>query len=301
MGGISRSRFASTFDNHAIDVGDPTLEAAAGAAGLDLEALARGGDDGSDGRTDGLVSGDAALARVYDAVNALDRRTSNLASPAEVAVYGALKRAAIGPAPISAAEGRRLATAARQMRAEEPLAGTGKSPWSLTGTATCRNSEIASPRYAAAGVWKCNVFVGEAFNRAGLSFPLSSVGHYASANSLATRSASFQPVANLNDVRPGDLVSINRRDESGHVEIVTDVARDADGQVRAITTLGAHAQGLAEGTTTAASLVRLASKAAGQIGCKGVTIGGETFHVLRPMAPALPARDLVRASDPIKG
>jgi hypothetical protein len=285
MDGISPSRFASTFDNHAIDVDD----------------LARSGDDPGGGRTDGLVSGDAALARVYDAVNALDRQTSNLASPAEVAVYGALKRAAIGPSPISAAQGRQLAAAAQQMLAQEPLAGTGRSPWSLTGTAICQSSEIASPRYAGDGVWKCNVFAGEAFNRAGLSFPLSSVGHYASANSLATRSASFQPVTNLDDVRPGDLVSINRRDESGHVEIVTDVARDADGHVRTITTLGAHEQGLAEGTTTAASLIRLASKAAGQIGSNGLTSGGETFHVLRPMVPALPARDLLRTNGPIKG
>jgi len=298
MGGISRSRFESTFDNHAIDVhlDDPTLEATAGAAGLDLEAL-----DRSDGRTDGLISGDAAMARVYDAVNALDSRTPDLASPTEAAVYGALKRAAIAPAPISAGEGRQLAASARQMHAEEIPSAAGKSPWSLTGTATCRSSEITSPRYAAAGVWKCNVFVGEAFNRAGLSFPLSSAGHYASANSLATRSASFQCVANLTDVRPGDLVSINRRGESGHVEIVTDVARNTDGQVRTITTLGAHQQGLAEGTTTAAALVQLASRAAGQIGSNGVTIDGETFHLLRPTAPAFPAGDLTRTGGPIKG
>ena len=143
--------------------------------------------------------------------------------------------------------------------------------------------------------------MGEAFNRAGLSFPLSSVGHYASANSLATQSASFQNVANLNDVRPGDLISINRRGESGHVEIVTDVARDAGGQVRAIATLGAHEQGLAEATTTAAPLVEVASSAAGQIGSQGVMVDGETFHLLRPVAPPVPARDLVRTSGPIKG
>jgi len=241
------------------------------------------------------------MASVYDAVNALDRRTQDLASRTEVAVYGAPRRAAIAPVPISATEGRQLAASARQMLADEPSPGAGKSPWSLTGTATCRNPEITSPRYAADGAWKCNVFVGEAFNRAGLSFPLSSAGHYATANSLAARSASFQRVANLNDVRPGDLVSINRRGESGHVEIVTDVARDAAGQVRTITSLGAHEQGLAEGTTTAASLVQLAARAGGQMGSNGVTIDGETFHVLRPMAPALPARDLTRTSNPIKG
>lgn len=130
---------------------------------------------------------------------------------------------------------------------------------------------------------------------------MSSADHYASANSLAARSASFEPVATLKDVRPGDLVSINRRGESGHVEIVTSVGRGPDGQVRAMTTLGAHEQGLAEATTTAAPLVRAASSAAGQLGAKGVTIGAETFHVLRPMAPPLPPRDSIHPTGPIKG
>jgi hypothetical protein len=292
MDGISRSRLESAFDNQVVDVDDPMLEGSAGPGGRDLDAL---------DTSDGLVSGDAAMARVYDAVDALDRRTPDRASHTELAVNGALKNAAIGPVPISAGEGRQLAASARRMLAEEPPAAAGKSPWSLAGTATCRNSEIASPRYAGSGVWKCNVFVGEAFNRAGLSLPLSSVGHYATANSLATRSASFQPVANLNDVRPGDLVSINRRGQSGHVEIVTDVARDAHGQVRTITTLGAHEEGLAEGTTTAASLVEVVSRAAGRIGSNGVTIDGETFHLLRPMAPSVVPRDLIRTNGPIKG
>ena len=279
MDGISRGRFESTFDNRTTDLDAPNQ---------------------SDGRTGGLVSGDAAMARAYDAVDALDRQSPALASNTELAVYGALTPAPLAPAPISATEGRRLAASARQMLAEEPSTAKGKSPWSLAGTVTCRNSELTSRRYGD-GVWKCNVFVGEAFNRAGLSFPLSSAGHYASANSLATRPASFQSIANLNDVRPGDLVSINRRGESGHVEIVTDVARQADGEVRTITTLGAHEQGLAEGTTTAAALVHVASSAGGQIGSGGVTIEGETLHLLRPMAPPLPARDLIRTSGPIKG
>ena len=171
----------------------------------------------------------------------------------------------------------------------------------MAGTATCRNPEIASPRYAGSKEWKCNVFVGEAFHRAGLPFPLSSAGHYATANSLANRPDSFQRLANLNDVRPGDLVSINRRGDSGHVEIVTDVVRDAAGKVRTITSLAAHEDGLGEGTTTAASLVDAASKAGGQIGAKGVTIDGETFHVLRPKASPVPARDLIRTNGPIKG
>src|SRR3954451_2877451 len=280
MDGISRSRCSST----------------GGAAGPELDAR-----DRSDGQTDGAVSGDAARARVYDAVDAFDRRRSELGSHGELAVYGTVSRSTVAPAPISAAQGRHLAASARQMLADEPPAGAGKSPWSLAGAATCRNSEIASPRYAGGGVWKCNVFVGEAFNRAGLPFPLSAAGHYATANSLASRSDSFQRVANLNDVRPGDLVSVNRRGDSGHVEIVTDVGRDADGQVRTITSLAAHEDGLAEGTTTGASLVQVASEAGGQIGSKGVTIDGETFRVLRPMAPPVSARHLIRTNGPVRG
>jgi hypothetical protein len=284
MDGISRSQYSSPADDHAVGVEDSPLDAAAGAGG-----------------PEGLVSGDPARARIYDAIDVLDRRMPDLGAQRELAVHGAGSRSPIGPAPISAAQGRHLAASARKMLAEEHSSAAGKSPWSLTGTATCRNPEITSPRYAGSGQWKCNVFVGEAFNRAGLPFPLSSVGHYATANSLAGRSDSFQRVANLNDVRPGDLVSINRRGESGHVEIVTDVARDAAGQVRTITSLGAHEQGLAEGTTTAASLVQAASRSAGEIGAKGVTIDGETFHVLRPMAPPVPARDLIRTNDPVRG
>jgi hypothetical protein len=296
MDGIPRGRYESTFGSHAIDVDDSSLEPTAGAAGPELDTV-----DRSDDRTDGTVSGSAARARTYDALEVLDRRTPDPGSHLELAVYGSVNRSALAPAPISASQGRLLAASARRMLAEEPPAGAGKSPWSLTGTATCRNPEIASPRYAGRGEWKCNVFVGEAFNRAGLSFPLSSAGHYATANSLASRADSFQRVANLSDVRPGDLVSINRRGDSGHVEIVTDVARDADGQVRTITSLGAHEDGLAEGTTTAASLVQAASRAGGQIGAKGVTIKGETFHLLRPMAPPVPARDLIRTNGPVRG
>jgi hypothetical protein len=296
MDGISRTRSESTFANDPAVVDDSILGETARAVGPELDTV-----DHGNGHTDATVSSDALRARVYDAVDALDRRTPDLGSHVELAVYGTVSRSAVAPAPISAAQGRHLAASARQMLADEPPAGAGSSPWSLAGAATCRNSEIASPRYAGGGVWKCNVFVGEAFNRAGLPFPLSAAGHYATANSLASRPDSFQRVANLNDVRPGDLVSINRRGDSGHVEIVTDVARDADGQVRTITSLAAHEDGLSEGTTTAASLVQAASAAGGQIGSQGITIDGETFRVLRPKVPPVPARELIRTDGLIKG
>jgi hypothetical protein len=287
MDGISRIRSA------------PRFEATTGAAPPEVDA-----GDRSDGPAGGLVSGDATTARAYDAINALDLRTADLGSHTELAVYGPGNRSAIAPAPISAAQGRHLAAAARRMLAEEAQIGTGKSPWSRNGTAICRNPEIASPRYAGGGAWKCNVFVGEAFARAGLHLPLTSAGHYATANSLATRAASFQPVTNLNHVRPGDLISINRRGESGHVEIVTAVDRDPAGHVRAITSLAAHEPGLAEDTTTAAPLVEAASKASGQIGPHGVTITErnkeETFHLLRPTTSPVTARDVIRANGPVR-
>jgi hypothetical protein len=120
MDGISRSRSQSTFENHAIEIDDSMLDATTGAVGAGL-----GGADKSDDRRDGLLSGDSGLARVYDAVDALDRRTTDLGSDTELAVYGPASRAAIGPAPISAAQGRHLAASARQMLAEEPR----RTPW----------------------------------------------------------------------------------------------------------------------------------------------------------------------------
>lgn len=290
MSGISRAGFGAMLDNHAIDVHDPDLSRAARETGIDLGAI-----DGSDGRPDGLVSGGKGLDRLYDAMNALDARTAGLQSGRERAVLRAVRGAAIPPVPISAEQGCALAAAARQMRGEEAPNRSGVSPWALAGTAECKNPALSSRHYAGADVWKCNVFVGEVFNRAGLSFPLSVANHYARANALPSRLEHFQSVAQLADVRVGDLLTISRRGDSGHVEIVTGVSRAPDGRVQSLTTVGAHELGLSEGVETAAPLVDAGGSRPGPAGWG---IGDETFHLLRPMAP--PAL-LPRAGARIKG
>lgn len=295
MSGISRAGLGSTFDNHAIDTHEPNLSRAASESGIDLGAV-----DRADGKADGLISGDQGLDRLYDAINALDSRTAGPSSGAERALLQAARGAAIAPVPISRAQGRALAGAARRMLAEERPDRSGVSPWALAGRAHCKNPALGSRGYAGAEVWKCNVFVGEAFNRAGLSFPLSSESHYAGANALPGRREHFQSVARLSDVREGDLLTISRRGDSGHVEIVTGVSRGPDGQVQSVTTLGAHELGLAEGTATAAPLIEAAGSRSGPTGWK---IGDETFHLLRPLAPPPPppAELPRRGSGPIKG
>jgi hypothetical protein len=294
MSGISRAGFGSTFDNHAIDTHDPSLSRAASEAGIDLGAV-----DGGDGKADGVISGDKGLDRLYDAINALDSRTAGPSSDAERTVLHAARGAAIAPVPISRAQGHALAGAARRMLAEEKPDRSGVSPWALAGRAQCKNPALGSRGYAGADVWKCNVFVGEAFNRAGLSFPLSAANHYAGANALPGRQEHFQSVAQLADVREGDLLSISRRGDSGHVEIVTGVSRGPDGQVQSVTTLGAHEFGLAEGTATAAPLIPVAGSRPGPAGWP---IGDETFHLLRPLAPPSRTPELPRRGGaPIKG
>jgi hypothetical protein len=281
-------------DNHAVDVHEPNVSRAASEAGVDLGAL-----DRSDGHADGVISGKKGLDRLYDAINALDSRTAGLSSGPERALLRAVRGAATAPVPISAGQGRALAAAARRMCAEETPERSGVSPWALAGRAHCRNPALASSRYAGADVWKCNVFVGEAFNRAGLSFPLSVQNHYASANVLPQRREHFQGIAQLTDVRLGDVLTISRRGDSGHVEIVTGVSRAPDGRVQSLTTVGAHEVGLAEGTATAAPLVQAAGARPGMTGWR---IGDETFHILRPMLPpARPSDVLRRAGTPIKG
>jgi hypothetical protein len=294
MSGISRAQFDSMLDNHAIDVHEPNLSRAATEAGVDLGAL-----DRRDGHADGVISGKKGLDRLYDAINALDSRTAGPSSGPEGALVQAVRGAAIAPAPISAGQGRALAAAARRMRAEESPDRSGVSPWALAGRAACRNPALGSSRYAGADVWKCNVFVGEAFHRAGLSFPLSDANHYAGANALPRRREHFQSIAELADVRPGDVLTISRRGDSGHVEIVTGVSRTPDGRVQSLTSVGAHELGLAEGTETAAPLVQAAGSGPSPTGWP---IGDETFHLLRPMMPpARPSEMLRRAGAAIKG
>jgi len=277
MRGISRKQFGDAFSNAAIDLDDPDLKEALAGAGLDAGKL-----DALDGKSDGRVEGGKALDELYDEIDRLDRQTTGLASQQERGLWGAMRAAAVAPKPISADQGAQLAAAARQMVAEDRPRPGQVSEWALAGSAHCENPDLSSPSYAGRNTWKCNVFVGEALNRAGLPFPLNEQSHYASANALPSQSRFFQPLAKLDDVRPGDVLSIQRAGESGHVEIVTDVARDAGGHVVSIASAGAHEDGSHEGDATAASLV---AAAATDGGAAKVTVANETFRVLRPMAP----------------
>ena len=231
---------------------------------------------------DGRVSGRKAIDALYDEIDRLDRTTSGLASKEERGLWGALRGAAVAPRPISADQGERLAKAAQQMVAEDQPKAGQLSQWALEGDAHCKNPDLSSPLYAAKGSWKCNVFVGETFNRAGLPFPLNQQSHYAAANHLPAQSKFFQTVAGLDDVRPGDVLSIQRTGQSGHVEIVTDVGRDARGHVVSIASAGAHEDGSHEGSGTAAPLV---SAAATDGRAAQAIIANETYRLLRPMAP----------------
>jgi hypothetical protein len=282
MSGVTRKEFGAAFSNTAVDLGDEHLKAAVASAGLDSGSL-----DALDGRRDGRISGPKAMDALYDEIDRLDRQTSGLASKQELGLWGALRGAAIAPRDISAKQGEALATAARRMVAEDQRDGqSGRaSPWSLAGAARCQNPELSSKSYATNNDWKCNVFVGEAFYRAGLPFPVNAQGHYASANQLPSQSRFFQGVARLDDVRPGDVLSIHRTRESGHVEVVTGVQRGPDGRVVSISSVGAHVDGVHEGTATAAPLVQAAATDGGSA---TATSGNEVYRLLRPMAPRAP-------------
>ncbi|HVU49647.1 MAG TPA: hypothetical protein VHL80_03110 [Polyangia bacterium] len=283
MSGISRKQFADAFSNAAIDLDDADLKAALAGAGLDAGRL-----DDLDGKPDGRVSGPRALDDLYDEIDRLDRQTAGLASKEERGLWGAMRSAAVAPEPISASQGERLASAARRLVAEDRPAPGQLSEWALEGKARCQNPDLSSPSYAGKGAWKCNVFVGESFERTGLPFPLNAQSHYATANTLPSQSRFFQPVGTLDDVRPGDLLSIQRGTTSGHVEVVTDVVRDPAGRVVSIASAGAHEDGSREGVATAAPLV---AAAAGDARASRVTIGDETFRLLRPMAPPAGANE----------
>jgi hypothetical protein len=273
MSGVTRQRFGSTFANAAIDLrGEGVGEALAG-AGLDVGKL-----DALDGKADGRVAGAQPLDELYDAINRLDTTTGGLASKAERGVWEALRGAAVLPQPISAAQGEALARVAQQIVAEDDRTS---SPWAKESEYSCANPAISSPEYASKK-WKCNVFVGEAFYRAGLPFPVTSTGLYTTANGLAAQSRFFRPVGRLDDVRPGDLLTIRRNGESGHVEIVTQVRRDPDGRIVAIAAAGAHEKRSQESTNTATDLIAAAGVNGG---AATALIDGETFGILRPLAP----------------
>jgi hypothetical protein len=281
MSGISRNRFDGQLGNSAIDLTDPALGDALRGVGLDPKKL-----DALDGKADGRVAGQGAIDDLYDQINGLDQQTSALSSKQERALWSAVRGAAIAPVPISREQGEALATAAKQLVAEDQPAPGKLSHWALKGESACRNPALSAPNYAGPDAYKCNVFAGEAFYKAGVPFPLSDQSHYASAKNLPGDSRFFQPLATVDGVRPGDVISIWRGRDNGHVEVVTAVRRGPDGQVISITSAGAHDGGSAEADSTAAAFLDPAK----QKGRSATVVdGGETYRILRPLAPPVAA------------
>lgn len=281
MSKISRDRFDGELANTSIDLANPSLDAALQETSLSPRKL-----DALDGKVDGHVTGQQAIDDLYDRINDLDRRTAELSSKPELAIWGTVRGAAIAPAPLSRDQGARLAAAAQRLVAADVSSAGHPSRWALDGVSVCQNPAVRSSGYAGRETWKCNVFAGEAFYRAGLPFPLNAQAHYATANSLPSDARFFQPLRTIDEVRPGDLLSIARKGDSGHVEIVTGVERGSNGQVVSISSAGAHELGAAEGDSTAAPLLA-ASSSNGR--SASLSAGTETYRLLRPMVP--PAGD----------
>lgn len=274
MTAISRRQFDNALANHAIDIHDPGLDAAVTGSGLDLSKL-----DRLDGTADGRICGHQALEQLYDAVDALDRKTAGLGSGKERAIFNAVKAAALAPVPISTEQGKAVANAARQLLAEDARDSRGSSRWSLDATSACANPGLSSPSYAPRKSYKCNVFAGETLYRAGLPFPLNAQNHYVVARLLPAQSAFFQKLPSIDQAREGDLLSIYRGERAGHVEIVTGVVRNSEGKITALKTVGAHEDGVAEGTQTAASFFAKAKPVHGAL-----VTPDETLRILRPLA-----------------
>ena len=140
-----------------------------------------------------------------------------------------------------------MATAARQLLAEDARDAGGFSRWSYDGTSACANPALSSPTYAPRKSFKCNVFAGETLYRAGIPFPLNSQNHYTLARFLPDQSTFFQKLPSIEQVREGDLLSIHRGKEAGHVEVVTGVVRNSKGSITALRSIGAQRRRCARG------------------------------------------------------
>ena len=211
MDGISRNQYESPVDNHAVDVDDSTL----------ARRLARW-DRGSTLSTEAIFRAMPWSRATRPGRASCTRSTSSTVErPISALMWSSLSTdPAAGPERARPRFQRRrviiLAAAARKMLAEEHSSAAGNRHGRWRGRRPTKSGDrLASLRR------QRTVEVQRLRRRSVLPrrSPLpSELGRpLRHGELLASRPDSFQRVANLNDVRQGDLVSINRRGDSGHV------------------------------------------------------------------------------------
>ncbi len=125
----------------------------------------------------------------------------------------------------------------------------GSSPVSPEPRLTGNAAPGETPLRWLKGHNKCNQFVGDVLYGAGFRMPMfvmeDGSHHYMHAAALPGQRDFFQSVTRRDEVAPGDILVIRgpgRGENSGHVEIVTEVERGTG----LLTTLGAHPRGVEE-------------------------------------------------------
>ena len=96
------------------------------------------------------------------------------------------------------------------------------------------------------GLYKCNQFIGDVLTLAGFRMPIFRMAdgseHYVNAEALLQRSAEFSRLTCLQDLRPGDILLIDWREEGengAHLEIIADINLT----LQRLLTFGAHKSG----------------------------------------------------------
>ena len=159
------------------------------------------------------------------------------------------------------------------------------------------DSDYVSTNFAIDGTYtnfnKCNLFAGDTLHEAGFNPPthVTTDGriHYKKAEDWPRDLQRFSRVADLPDVRPGDLLVVDRPgtgSSTAHVEVVSDVVRGADGRPARISSIGAHDDGLNEGSRYGDDLINSTDIGSRFVSNPSLPSSQQTFiYVLRPRAP----------------
>jgi hypothetical protein len=223
-----------------------------------------------DANRDGLVKGDE-LKAVYKDVDELDGDAAGIVlgddNSRDDRVVGGLVE-------MSAAPGHTKTLLIAREFLQDPAR---HEEFDLEGSCSPSNPAVKG-RYV--DKWKCNAFVGEVMYRAGYEMPLySENGKYYHPNHLHKATQYFD-VVRLEDARPGDLITNDHGDGSGHVEIITHV--ETHGSRTSFTTVGTTSDGLSEDGNMC-NQMRGATKVGNHY-----EKDGETYYVLRPKKPLTP-------------